>query len=170
MAEFLTTLQNLGFPEILLWLLSFAIVYGVLHQVKLPQSNAARAIISIVIGFLVILSAPIEIISFLSKLSSALVMVVLGILILLVFLEIAGIGKGGTLIKKHEVYFAAALVIIAVLVFVGAGGLQLIGFPQIDISGQANVTIFFFIVIIVAIIWMVMEGKEKQEGPPQQRQ
>ena len=105
MAEFLTTLQNLGFPEILLWLLSFAIVYGVLHQVKLPQSNAARAIISIVIGFLVILSAPIEIISFLSKLSSALVMVVLGILILLVFLEIAGIGKGGTLIKKHEVYF-----------------------------------------------------------------
>ncbi len=170
MAEFLSTLQNLGFPEILLWLLSFAIVYGVMSQAKIPDSKPARAIIAIVVGFLVIFSAPTALIDVLSKMSTALVLVVLGILVLLVFLEIAGIKHPqGSYMQQYAKWFAPIFIIIAILVFVGAGGLQLIGLPQIDLSGQANVTLFFFIVIILAIVWMLMEKEQDKTQQPQGR-
>ena len=48
--ESLQQLERLGFPDLLLWLLTFAVVYGVLSQAKVPKSAASRAIISIVSG------------------------------------------------------------------------------------------------------------------------
>src|SRR3989338_6986589 len=56
--ETLTQLERLGFPDLLLWLLTFAIVYGVLSQIKMPKSAASRAIIGIVSGLFVFIFAP----------------------------------------------------------------------------------------------------------------
>ena len=45
--------------------------------------------------------------------------------------------------------------IIAILIFVGAGGLELIGFtnlPPINLTG-----VIFIMVIIIAIVWMIAE-------------
>jgi len=83
-------LQSLGLPQILLWLLSFAILYGSLEQVQIPKSKMSRALISMVIAFFIILAAPVALINLLSQMSGALILVVLGILVLIVFLEVAG--------------------------------------------------------------------------------
>src|SRR3990172_5660582 len=84
-------LERLGFADILLWLLTFAVVYGILSQVKVPATNAPRAIISIVAGFLVLLAVPTQLVDVLSNISSSLILVGLGILALVVFLEVAGV-------------------------------------------------------------------------------
>ncbi len=175
----LEEIERLGFADILLWLLTFAVVYGVLTQVKIPASNAARAIISIVAGFLVLLAVPAQLITVLSNMSSNLILIVLGILALIVFLEVAGVKTKGKVVGQHKetgeyayehkdpisylTYHknvtAAVIIIIAALVFIGSGGLGLLGLssiPQFDLTG-----LFFFIVIIMAVIWMIAESGKK---------
>lgn len=170
----LAEIERLGFPDILLWLLTFAVVYGVLTQVKVPQSNAARAIIAIVTGFLVLLAAPAQLESVLSQVSANLILVVLAILALIVFLEVAGVKTRGKMyfdkegkriyehdnpisyLEYHGKIAAAVIILIVIVIFVGAGGLSLIGLPNIP---QINTTgSFFFIVIIIAVIWMIAES------------
>ena len=141
MAIDLSTLQSLGLPEITLWLLSFAILYGLMSQVKIPESQAARAIISIVIAFFVILSAPLALTNVLSKMTSSLVIVLIGIIVLLIFVEVAGIKSYKTVpvidekgketgklehvkVPIFEAYgylFVAAFLAIAALIFVNSG-------------------------------------------------
>src|SRR3990167_6474385 len=85
-----STLQNLGFGEILIWLLTFAVVYGILSHVGekgMPKSNASRAIISIVLAFLVLLAVPGALINVLSNLATSLVLVLVGLLVFIVILE-----------------------------------------------------------------------------------
>ena len=92
----LVFLERLGFADILLWLLTFAIIYGVTSQVGegIPKSKAARAIIAIVVAFLVLLAVPTTLISILEKMSSGLVLVIIGIIAFIAFLEVAGIKVG----------------------------------------------------------------------------
>lgn len=170
-------IQRLGIGDILLWLLSFAIVYGILSMVNIPKQKSIQGIIAIVLAFMVLLAVPAALITTLSTLSTGLVVVMLGILVFLVLVEAAGMkhyekrkitGKTEAgepyelpaleeipLFTKHKEILAAALVIIAVLIFVGAGGLNLIGFKlNIDITGVA-----FLIMIILAVLWMIKGGK-----------
>ncbi len=177
MAFDLSQFQNLGLPEIVLWMLSFAIIYGILDQAKTPGSKASRGIISVVIAFFVLLSAPVTLITFLSNMTSSLVLVIIGLLVLIVFLEVAGVkirppiydDKTGELIgyddknkvsifMRYGYMFAAAFIIIAALIFVSAGGLQYFGL-NINLSGAATTTTAFFIFIILAVLWMVAEKK-----------
>jgi hypothetical protein len=174
----LSEIERLGFPDILLWLLTFAILYGILAQVKVPASNAARAIISIVVAFLVLLAAPSSLISVISQVSSNLILVAIAILVFVAFLEIAQVRVGKTVFVKDEktgkmqpveqpVKFLEKygfitgifLLIVVVLIFIGSGGLGLVGvqnLPQLNLTG-----LFFFIVIILAVLWMLAEsGKE----------
>ncbi|MBL7160138.1 MAG: hypothetical protein ISS95_01090 [Candidatus Aenigmarchaeota archaeon] len=168
-------LQSLGLPQILLWLLSFAILYGLLEQVQIPKSKMSRALISLVIAFFIILAAPLALIDLLSQMSGALILVVLGILILVVFLEVAG-AKSTILVEKEDEkgniqkvpakisifhrygYLFGAVILIAVaLIFVSAGGLEILGIsmPEMSASSPGTLTIFFFIAIIAAIAWMI---------------
>lgn len=183
MALDLTSLANLGLPEILLWLLSFAVVYGILSQVGkggIPKDRAARAIIGIVVAFLVLFAAPDRLITVLSQMSAGLILVVLAIIVFIAFLEVAHVRSRGKIIQydqkgnpiweheaislfeKHPTVFAVALLIIAVLIFIGAGGLSLIGI-SINLTGSTNMTLFFFVVIIIAILAMVLGGGEKEK-------
>lgn len=165
-------LQNLGLAEVMLWLLTFAIVYGVLSQAKVPANKEARAIIAIIAGFLVLLAAPAALISVLSAMSSGLLLIVLGIIVLLVFLEIAGVThkeymkdeKTGKvtevripLFTKHAGIMAIVFIIIAILLFIGAGGMQLLGW-DIDFSPTVTPSIIILVVIILAVFWMIKEG------------
>jgi len=169
-------LERLGFADILLWLLTFAILFGILSQVKtLPKS--ANTIIAMVIGFLVLMAAPAALISVIEAMSSGLLLVVLGLLVFIVFLEIAGVklrrktgGKhpqtGADLyeevkfFQKHGLLTTVALLIIASLIFIGAGGLELIGLEAWPIPSVSPVGAFFFIVIIIAILWMLAESSK----------
>lgn len=177
--EFLASLTSLGFPQILLWLLTFAVVYGVLSHVGegMPKSQGARAIIAIVAAFFVLLGTPVALISVLTKMSSSLILVVVGLLTLIVFLEVAGVrfnkkapivDKEGkqvgehnvsvSLFEKHMLEFGIVLMLIMVYIFFVSGGAQLIGIPKINVGQQSIATIAFFVVIVGAIAWMI-KGK-----------
>lgn len=182
MALDLTSLANLGFPEILLWLLTFAVVYGVLSQAGekgMPKSQGARAIIAIVSGFMVLFAAPTALLGVLTKMSSSLILVVVGLLILMVFLEVAGVKVGKKVIvvnekgqkvsetsenvRLHEKYgreFGIVLIIVAIAIFIGAGGLQLLGLQNIRFSSQSATSVVFFGIILIAIVWMINEKKD----------
>lgn len=164
-------IERLGFADVLLWLLTFAIFYGVLSQVKIPKSNATRGIISIVVGFLVLMAAPAKLVGILSVMSSNLLLIVLGILVFLIFIEVSGVkfyegaakDKEGnpvpiysTLTQKYGKIFAIVLIIIAALIFVGAGGLKLLGW-EIALGPLSTMSTLFFVVIILAIFWMIAE-------------
>ena len=178
MVDTITFLQNLGLPQILLWLLSFAVVNGILTQAKTPASAFARGIISIVLAFLVILSAPTSLTATLAQISSSIVLVLVGILLLVVFLEAAGAkskvvkvtGKDEkgkpiteveeiTIFQEHGKAFAAVFLIIAILIFVNSGGLGLLGLQGIQITEQSTLSIAFFILILIAVAWMISDPK-----------
>ncbi len=156
---------EIGLPEILLWLLTYAIVYGVLAQVEIPKSKSARSVIAIVSGFLVLMSQPAEILTVLSQMAGDMLLIIIGILVLLVLLEVSGFKTGehivGETYKKH--IFLVALILIAVAIFVSAGGLQLLGWSGAVFNIDWN-TIFFLIIVIAAIAWMASEGGGKGEG------
>lgn len=177
----INSLMNLGLPEIVLWLLSFALLYGILSQAKVPQSGASRMIISLVVAFFVLFNAPVALVSFLSSMTSSLVLVLVGILALVILLEVAQIRVAGgefeilnekgeptgrksktamTIFEKYGYVFFAGFLIIAALIFVNSGGLQLLGW-NINLSSASTTTIMFFIFIILAVLWMVAEKKQK---------
>ncbi len=155
---------NLTLPQILLWLLTYAVVYGVLSQVGqgIPKSKAARSIIAIVSGFLVLMSNPTEILAVLSRMTGSMLLVLVGLLVFVVFIEMTHLGEQGIMKKSHISYILfIALVIIAAAIFVSAGGLELLGWQGAVMNISWN-TIFFLIIIIAAIWWMVSsEGGEK---------
>jgi hypothetical protein len=173
-AETITgVIQRLGFADMLIWLLTFAVVYGILNQTKiLPR--ASQALLSIGIAFLVLLAAPAGLLTFISNLSSNLVLVVLGILLLMVLFEAFGMkktlaipdpDKPGSFMKKdvfwlteHSRAFQIAMVMIAAVVFVTAGGLPLLG---IQLPTNINLTGSIFIIgMILAVLYLVMQKSD----------
>ena len=169
----LAWLATMGLPEILLWLLTFAIVYGVLEKVKFIDNREVNAIIAIVTGFLVLLATPIELITVLSSMSQSLVLIVLAILVLFIFAEVAGFRttktatdqKGNqvqweeTLFTENKNILTAGILLVMVLVFIGSGGLGLLGW-NVDLTSSLSTSMLFFIVVIVAILWMISPGKQ----------
>jgi len=174
MVDTIIFLESLGLPQILLWVLTFAVVNGILSQANVPQSKFARGIISIVLAFLVILNAPVTLISTLAQLSSNIVLVLLGILLLVVFIEAAGIkatvkkpktDKEGKVVgiedidisifEKYGKGFALALLVIVILIFINSGGLSTLGLQGLHVTEQGTISIAFFIMLILAVFWMI---------------
>lgn len=170
----ITELERLAFPDILLWLLTFAIVFGILTQTKMPKSKAARGMISIAVALLVMFSAPTNLIAFLSQASSGLILVVIAILLLVAFFEVAGI-KGEPIIEEGKVVgrksifaqypraFAIAFVLVAIIIFLGAGGWDLLGFGGItpkQIGSQSMVGIIFIAAVMIGVVWLIAESKD----------
>lgn len=175
MALDLAFLTNMGFPQILLWLLSFALLFGVLDQVKIPKDKPSRGIISIVVAFLVLFSVPTSLITTISSLSTNLILVVLAVLTFIVFLEAAGVkaGKGKyavtpegvkgateTIFEKYSKSFAIIFIIIAALLFVGAGGLNLLGLSVV-LPQTSTMTLLFLAAVVLAVGWLIANPEEK---------
>jgi len=179
-ADIISFFSALGLPDILLWLLTFAIVYGVLSQLHLKLSNATRAIIAMIAGFFVLMAVPGSLIIVLSKMTSSLLLVILGLLVLIILLEVAGhkktiievVGKDEkgnpkmqerhlNILEAHSTVFALIIIIIALLIFISSGGLQLLGIQNISFGGISGNTLLFLLIIIAAIAWMIYESKEK---------
>ncbi|MEM5814857.1 MAG: hypothetical protein QXD77_03505 [Candidatus Aenigmatarchaeota archaeon] len=181
---FASELQAFGLTDIILWMITFAVVYGVLSQVGdkgAPQHKGSRGIIAIVVAFMVLFAAPAQLSAMIAKLSSSLLLIVLGLLSLIVFIEAAGVkvhpmetvegrkviaGKEISIFDAYGKYFGIALIFIVIMIFVTAGGLNWIGLGNIGGAfGQVNVLgAGLFIMIILAILWMIAEsgGEEKK--------
>ena len=157
----IVTLRDAGFQLVLLWLLTLAVVYGILSHMELPKSVTARGVISIVSSFLVLVAAAgTQAATFLSSMTTGAIVVGFGLIVTMIFLEITGTKAGGEhIFSKNPRFFGAALIVIAILVFVGAGGLNFIVIPVIAIS-QSVLAIGVFLIVMVASVWILV----KQDG------
>jgi len=161
--DLVMNLKAAGFQLVLLWLLTLAIVFGILSHVETPKSLSARGVISIVTAFMVLLAAAgTETATFVSTLVTSSILVAVGLLMVVVFLEIAGAKAGGEhVFAKHPRFFASAIIILLILIFIGAGGLGLLNIPSISISDPL-LAIIFFLIIMVATIWIMMKETGKK--------
>ncbi|MFQ6021042.1 MAG: hypothetical protein ACE5J4_03470 [Candidatus Aenigmatarchaeota archaeon] len=159
----ISSLREAGFALILLWLLTLAIVYGILSHVEIPKSISARGVISIVASFMVLLAASVgSAATFVTNLVMASILVAFGLIIVMIFLEITGTkAEGEHIFAKHPRFFGAALIILMILIFIGAGGLGLLNIPAIRISEPIIAMIFFLAVMAVAIWVLMKETGEK---------
>lgn len=132
--------------------------------------------IGLAIAFLVLMAAPVALVNVLTEMSSNLILVAVGLLVLIIFLEVAGIkstvsyvkgkdkegkdvidAKEISIFERYGYAFAIVLGIIAILIFINAGGLGLIGMQNINLSGASTTTVIFFIIILLAIFWLIGE-------------
>ena len=157
-------LKSAGFQLVLLWLLTLAIVYGVLSHIDLPKSITTRGVISIVASFMVLLAAAgTQAADFIGTLMSSSIVVAFGLLIAMIFLEITGTKVGGEhIFAKHPRFFGAAILILLIMIFVGAGGLGIINIPAISISlSDPLLAIIFFLIVMVATVWIMVKESGK---------
>lgn len=142
------------FAYILPWLLTLALTYGLLEHYDLPRSKSARAVIAIAIAFFVLPTGAI-IAPFLTGLVKSFVILISGALIAVIFIEVTGI-KGGdraTIFEQHAKEFAIILLILSVLIFLGAGGLDILGWKFSIGIGTLN--LLFFLAVMVVGIWFI---------------
>lgn len=156
------------FSMVLPWLLTFAIVYGVLSQLGeenngMPENNAARAIIGIVMAFII---APVlsPYAMELAALSAGFVALIGGILLLVVFVEIAGFGQnrkehGSPFFNWNSSLTGLIIAILSILVFVGSGAPAALG---IELPGyiSENYPLLFFLGFMVILVWWMVEDNE----------
>ena len=161
--DLILNLRAAGFMLVLLWLLTLAIVYGVLSHVGIPKSVTSRGVISIVASFMVLIAAAgTQTAMFISNLTTASIVVAFGLLIAMIFLEITGTKIGGEhIFAKHPRFFGAAILILLILIFVGLGGLGIVPLPAISISDPLLAIIFFLIVMVASVWILVKESGEK---------
>jgi hypothetical protein len=164
--SFILAAQAFGIQLVLLWLLTLAIVWGLLQHANTPKSAGARGVIALAAAFMVLLAAAATpAMAFLSNLIVATVLIAFGLLIAVMFLEIAGVkvGEGKTVFQGHPKFFAAIILIIVLGAFLGAGGMAIIGFPKLQITDAVIAFLLFMAVIVAAIYMMMQETKEKKK-------
>ena len=156
----LTSLTSLGLPEALLWVLAFAITFGILAELKIFK-RAPAALISIVIGFFVLMAAPASVIAVIATMSTTLVLVAVGLLVLMALLVS---GRVGGFYNKLHWLVELAIVAIVALAFIGAGGLSLIGITLPTLAWIGSIP-WILVIVGAAVLWMVFESKEPETKP-----
>jgi hypothetical protein len=160
-------LEQAGFfAYVLPFLLTLAVTYGILEHYDMPRSKSARAVISLMLAFMVLPTAGL-IAPFLYGVAKGLVVVAAGILMAVIFVEILGYKAGGkqNIFEAHPRSFGIILIFIAALVFIAAGGLGLLGIniPRLVMPriSEDLLAMFFFLAVIALGIWWIAakEGK-----------
>jgi hypothetical protein len=159
MENMIVGLRQNGFGLVLLWLLTLAVVYGILTQLKLPTSMGTRGVIAIAASFLVLLAAAGSGAAvFLSNLTTYAIVVGFGIIVTMILLELAGARIGTVhIFGAYPKFFASIIVIIAVVLFLLAGGINLISISAV-LSPLVGCGIFLF--IVVATIWTLTKNEK----------
>lgn len=159
-------LLGLGLPQVLLWVLTFAVVFAVLTKLKI-FSRAPAALISIVAGIFVLLAVPAALIAVIAGMSTGLVAVGIGIITLVALLEIAG-AKHEVKNQKGEVTgyapwthghgtaLATIMIVVALVIFYAVGGFALLGIG-LPVFGMGT---WLLILVGIAVLWMMSESPQ----------
>jgi len=178
MADVLTSgvdfLNSLGLPQVLLWLITFAIVFEVLLKAKI-LSRAPATLVAIAVGLFVLMAVPSAVILAIESMSTGLVVAAIGFVVILALIEVGQIGYHGVVSKDkegnvtmgrihpfqaHGKEMTIAVIIIAALIFIMAGGPQLIG---LNVLPTLNMGTVLLIVIAGAVLWMISESKDQKK-------
>lgn len=161
-------LTGLGLPEILLWVLTFAVVFEILSKLQIMR-RAPAALVSIVVGFIVLLAVPAALITVIASMSTGLVALAIGILVFVALIEVSGAkwivqtDKGpramGPWHQGHGTAMAVIVLVLAAIIFWASGGAALIGISALPAIGMGT---WLLIIVGVAVLWMFSEAKEKE--------
>ncbi len=167
-----SNLQQMGaFQFLFPFLLALAVFYGVLmYALGDKIKKGPVGMISIVLAFFVMLFAASNpgIVNFLAILSGTTGLVATGILMIVVILGLAGFKLSEVFSGKYSKWaLVLVLIAIGILLFMGAGGQNII--PSVFISSDIT-TAVIVIVIIALAMWFMTEGeggeKQKEEAAP----
>jgi len=158
MENMIVGLRDNGFGLVLLWLLTLAIVYGILTKQQLPNSMGTRGVIAIASSFLVLIAAAgTGAALFLTNFITFVMVIGVGIIMTLVLLEISGAKfEGGVhIFGKYPNVFAPIILAITVALFLAAAGINIfvISAAWVPIVGCG-----IFLFIIVATVWTLMKS------------
>jgi hypothetical protein len=159
-------LTGLGLPEILLWVLTFAVVFGILSKLQIFHGRAAPALISIAVGFLVLMAVPAGLITVIASMSTGLLVVAIGFLVLMALIEVTGTKKLMPLIdgqkitgykdvhpfQGHGTLMTIFLIAIALAIFYLSGGWALLGFGALPAIGVGT---WLLVIVGAAVLWML---------------
>ncbi|OGI12416.1 hypothetical protein A3K64_01125 [Candidatus Micrarchaeota archaeon RBG_16_36_9] len=146
-----------GIAEILLWVLAFAISFAVLEKSQLGKK--AGTLVAIVISFLVVMTVPTALIGFVASMSTGLVTLAIGALILISILMLA---KADGEYSKYGKYVGYILIAVVILMFVNFGGLALIGLTTLPAITPVMVIIAL---VGIAVLWMLSADKPENPTP-----
>ena len=159
-------MSGFGLPEILLWVLSFAVIFAVLTKAKI-FGRAPAALISIAVAFLVLMAAPAALITVIASMSTGLIALGIGVIVLIALLQIAGASKltqdaktgqikSVSWIGEHGTVTAAVVLVLAAIIFWTSGGAALIGIPALPMLGAGTILIGL---VGIAVLWMLSESE-----------
>ncbi len=155
--QMLVSLKEMGFDLILVWMLSIAIIYGILTKLKLPESYSARGVIAIASGFLIMLaSAGTALPMIIQNIVVSLIVIGFVLLLVVVFLELMGI-KSADVLEKYSTIIFLVIAGIVFLVFLSSGAESLF---NINIFfSQGVLALILFLVFASFVVWiMAKEG------------
>ncbi len=164
-------LTGLGLPEVLLWVLSFAVVYGILTKVAIFKTKAPAALVSIIIGFMILLAVPGSVISVIATMSTGLIVAAIGFLVILSLIEVGNIKVVGVKLdekgnphkvedhpfKIHGSIMTILVIGVTALIFWMSGGAALIGLGALPAIGAGS---WLLIIVGLAVLWMFSEKGE----------
>jgi len=162
------------FSYVLPWLLTFAIVYGVLSNIRegLPESKSARTIIGVVLAF-AITPALSPYITSLMEFSAGFIVLVSGFLVFVILVEVLGIQgeeevkiqdkQGNTrkvkqpkpIFEAYPKLFSIIIGLLALLVFIGSGTHEAMG-VELPTGLTRNYPLLFFLGFMVLVVWWMV--------------
>lgn len=157
--DLIGNLQNIGFYDILLpWALFFAMCYGLLIKVgpfSGKDQKSITSIISMAVAFFAVAYTPygMQFGVYLAELFGKSGTILAGLLVLVLFLGMAGIKTDDNDIKKYKNKIAIALVAIAAIIYLGTGNL-LAGLNIPGINEESAATLLMIAVVIGGVIWL----------------
>ena len=150
-------LSQLGVYNIFLpFLLTFAIFYGLLKKSEiLGDDEKVMGVVSLVVAFFVTGYAAYPLGLLLSNIFGIAIVVISGILVIIMFMSMAGYDIGG--LKENKLVPALAA-IIGVILFIVAGALAIFGVE--DIQAESNVIgAIVLLVVMVIAVYLVAKGE-----------
>ncbi|MEM7815232.1 MAG: hypothetical protein QXF55_02745 [Candidatus Aenigmatarchaeota archaeon] len=158
----LLALRNLGFYDFLLpWLFTFAVVYGLLANLKLFGDNTKKiaTALALVLAFFVTGYSGPALAAFFISIFGGASMLIAGILVIVIFLAMVGfetkdIKKTGTLV---------ILVVVGVMLWLlSVGAARGIGF--LPLLSPDIIALILVMVVIVVAVWAIVREPKKSEG------
>ena len=157
------TMKNLGmFQYLFPFLLALAIFYGILMWAIGDRiKKGPVGLISVVLAFFVMLYANTNpfIMAFFSNLGGTTLIVASGILVVTIFLGLAGFKLQDTFKGKYSMWVLVfVLILIGIIVYFGAGGGNFVNVPSFIINSDFTAVVIV-IVIIAAAMYFMTQGE-----------
>lgn len=163
----LDNLLGIGLPEVLLWVLAFAIIFGALKYI---MNRRSALLVAIALSFFVLMAIPATLIEFIASMSTSMIILLIGVLAVMTALtfagpkaEVYGDPKNPTKVtgyvnwaQMHGTILAAIVIVLMALVFIASGGLTLLGLQSL--VPMLNTGTILLVIIGIAVLWMCAEA------------